>query len=157
MVLRINLLLILLILLLLSLIEFLLLLLLSLKLTSEGNKSGKIQKLKVGKKTYICDSVKDGFYDSISQLKTRDQVSLHNSEHFAEFTSDYKNILELCKHNQRIPVISEQQSFVLLQRMKPDVSDFYSVTPNHYNYAGPAGWKHFHLLLNALIGEVRSS
>ena len=32
----------------------------------------KIQKLTVGKKVYVGDSVKDGFFDSISQLKSRD-------------------------------------------------------------------------------------
>ena len=38
--------------------------------------------------------------------------------------------------------------------MKPDVNDVYGVTLNHFNYAGPAGWKHFHLLLNSLISDV---
>ena len=49
------------------------------------------------------------------------------------------------------------QSLELLQQMKPNVNDFFSVSPNHYNYAGPAGWKHFHLLLTALISNVNTT
>ena len=41
--------------------------------------------------------------------------------------------------------------------MKPDVADYLSITPNHYNYAGPAGWKHFHFLLNTLINDVNNT
>ena len=29
-----------------------------------------------------------------------------------------------------------------------------TLTPNHYVYAGPVGWKHFHLLLTTLIDNV---
>ena len=35
-----------------------------------------------------------------------------------------------------MPQISEKQTFDILQKMKPNVSDFYGLTPNHYNYAG---------------------
>ena len=41
--------------------------------------------------------------------------------------------------------------------MKPTVSDIYSVTPYHYLYAGPAGWSHFHILLNALLKDVAAT
>ena len=34
------------------------------------------------------------------------------------------------------------------------MNDVFGVTANHYNYAGPAGWKHFFLLLNCLISDV---
>ena len=40
--------------------------------------------------------------------------------------------------------------------MKPNVIDFFSITPNHYLYAGPQGWKHFSLLLNGLLYDVRN-
>ena len=43
-----------------------------------------------------------------------------------------------------------------MQKMKPNVTDIYGVTVNHYNYAGPAGWNHFHLLLNCLISDVNN-
>ena len=29
--------------------------------------------------------------------------------------------------------------------------------PNHYNYAGPAGWLHFHLILNCLLNDVNNT
>ena len=122
--------------------------------SSKRATAGKLYKLKVGKKTYTGAAVKDGFYDSISQLKVRDCESLQQSEHFQSFFMDFSNIVELCKAGSPIPRISEEDSFKLLQRMKPDVCDFYGVTPNHYNFAGPAGWKHFYLLLNALIADV---
>ena len=38
--------------------------------------------------------------------------------------------------------------------MSPDVTDFFGLTPNHYNHAGPAGWDHFYKLLNALISDI---
>ena len=41
--------------------------------------------------------------------------------------------------------------------MKPNVIDYYSITPNHYLYAGPAGLKHFNLLLNILIKDVNNT
>ena len=41
--------------------------------------------------------------------------------------------------------------------MKPNVNDFYGITPNHYNFAGPAGWKHFFLLLSALLSDVNNT
>ena len=41
--------------------------------------------------------------------------------------------------------------------MKPDVCDYFGITPNHYNYAGPAGWKHFYLLLCTLIKNVNNT
>ena len=41
--------------------------------------------------------------------------------------------------------------------MKPNVNDFCCVTPNHYLLAGPAGWKHFHLLINAFLQDVSTT
>ena len=125
--------------------------------SSRRNKAGKIQKLTVGNNTYVGDSVQDGFFHSISKLKSRDEAELNNSEQFQEFSSDYHNILELCKHGKRIPPITESMSFKLLQKMKPNVNDFFGITPNHYNYAGPAGWKHFHFLLSSLLQDVNNT
>ena len=114
----------------------------------------KINKLVVGSKTYLDESVPDGFYDSISSLKSRDYDSLERSETFMDFRSDYENILKICEHGSQIPTISEDDSFDLLMKLKPDVNDFFGLTPNHYIYAGPSGWKHFHFLLCLLIDNV---
>ena len=48
-------------------------------------------------------------------------------------------------------------SLSLLEKMKPSVTDLYGITPAHYLYAGPAGWKHFNLLLNTLISDVNNT
>ena len=106
---------------------------------------------------YTGEFVPDGFFDSISQLKSRDVDTLKADQKFTEFTSDYLNILEICRHGSPIPPISERESFELMQKMKPDVNDVYGVTVNHFNYAGPAGWKHFHLLLSFLISDVNNT
>ena len=124
---------------------------------SKRSKAGKLSKLHVGDKTYHGDSVKDGFYDSISNLKSRDWDTLDASEQLSEFSLDYLNILEVCKSGASIPDISKKDSFEPLQRLKPQVNDVYGVTANHYNHAGPAGWKHFHLLLSCLLRDVNNT
>ena len=120
-------------------------------------KAGKLYKLTVGKNTYFDSSVKDGFYESISKLKTKDSISLAKSEYFSDFKNDFDNIIDICRNGDKIPEISEIDSLSLLQKLKPAVSDLYGMTPNHYLYAGPPGWKHFHLLLNSLINDVNNT
>ena len=74
---------------------------------SKRAKAGKITRLTVKDKIYLGDSVKDGFFDSISNLKTFDAPSNGNSEYF-------ENILEICCHGPPIPTISEKECFDLL-------------------------------------------
>ena len=124
---------------------------------SKRTNAGNITKLTVRGKTYVGDAVKDGFFDSISKLKIKDESSLSKNVYFNEFTADYHNIIEISKHGVKIPQISEADSFALLQKMKPEVKDFYGVTANHYNFAGPVGWRHFHLLLNSLLSNVNNT
>ena len=61
------------------------------------------------------------------------------------------------KNGPPIPTISECDSFKLLQKLKPSVSDVDGLSVNHYKYAGPAGWQHFNLLLNSLICDVNNT
>jgi hypothetical protein len=86
--------------------------------SAKRSTAGKIQKLSVGLKVYHGDSVQDGFYDSISQLKTRDSESLKDDIKFNEFSADYQNILEVCKNGSPIPPISETDSFKLIQKQE---------------------------------------
>ena len=44
-----------------------------------------------------------------------------------------------------------------MQRMKPTVNDVNGITINHYIHAGPAGIKHFHLLLSCLLNDVNNT
>ena len=86
--------------------------------SSKRTTAAKISKLTVGDKMYLGDNVKDGFFDSISQLKSRDSESLSASPTFSNFSALFSNILEVCKHGPLIPPISESESFRLIQRMK---------------------------------------
>ena len=115
---------------------------------------GKINSLKVDKNIYVGESVPDGFYESIMNLKTRDQESIQNSKFFNIFLEDYRHIIQLCKNSTAICPVSESEALNLLHRLKPDVPDFFSITPNHYLYAGPAGIRHFTLLVNVLLTDV---
>ena len=56
-----------------------------------------------------------------------------------------------------IKPITEAESLQILQAMKANVNDFFSITPNHYLLAGPTGCRHFHLLLSAFLHDVNST
>ena len=53
--------------------------------------------------------------------------------------------------------MSLKQSNVILHRIKPTVSDLYGITSLHFLNAGPAGYVHFNLILNALIVDVNNT
>jgi hypothetical protein len=42
-------------------------------------------------------------------------------------------------------------------KVRPNVNNFFSITPNHYTYTGPVGWKHFHFMLCFLIQNVNNT
>ena len=109
--------------------------------------------LKVREKLYTGEQVPDGFYESVLKLKTKTE-DVDNSQYFHDFKLDYLHILEMCRSEARMAPITDIEALKILERMKPDVLDFFSVTPYHYLYAGPAGWQHFTLLLNALIYDL---
>ena len=44
----------------------------------------------------------------------------------------------------------------ILEKIRPAVYDFYSVTARHFLNAGEAGIKQFHLLRKALIGDINN-
>ena len=119
--------------------------------------AGKIHELKVGSLKFVGDRVRDGFYTSVNYLKSRNKELLDGSANFQCIKNDYQNILKLSKDSRDIEPISELQSLHILENMKADVNDLYSVTPNHYLYAGPAGVRHFFLLLNAFLQNVNST
>ena len=69
---------------------------------------------------------------------------------------DYKYIKYLCANKCDLPPISFTQSSSILHKLKPSVSDFFSVTPNHFIHAGMAGLVHYNLLLNTFIIDVNN-
>ena len=63
----------------------------------------------------------------------------------------------VCRSGGSLNDISVADAPSLLNRIKSNVIDQFSITPNHYLYAGHAGWKHFSLLLNALLRDVENT
>ena len=102
--------------------------------------SRKLKSLTVGTKTYSEENVADGFYDGISQLKTRSEIS---STSFHRFVEDHRHIVEICKSSKKIPRISEPEAEKLLRRMRPGVSDFFTITAAQYINGGSITIKHF--------------
>ena len=97
------------------------------------SQSTKVKSLKVGEKTYNEDSVADGFFDSISQLKTFPEITATAFDRFAE---DHRHIVEICKSAPKIPKLSLSKAESLLKKIRPSVSDFFSITAAHYLNGG---------------------
>ena len=123
---------------------------------SKAGTSRKINKLTVGERVYLGESVPDGFYNSLQQLKSLKQIKVQNLEAFKRYNEDFEGIMELCSEGKPIPTIPIETSTKILKKLKPNVSDFYSITANHYLHAGDAGIVHFHLLLEALITDINN-
>ena len=113
--------------------------------------------LNVGDKTFFGKNVKNGFYESISNLKKRDLSITELCTLHIDFTEDYQNILELCCNKKDLPNISLEDSNKLLYKMKANVNDLFSITPMHFINAGTSGVEHFNFLLNCIINDVNSS
>ena len=124
---------------------------------SKRNQSSKLHKLVVDQETFVGENVPDGFFTAIKQLKERNDAALADSLDFQEFQQDYENILKLCKESTPIKPITELESLEILKQMKPNVCDLYSITPAHYLNAGPAGCRHFFLLLSKLINDISTT
>ena len=80
-----------------------------------------IERLVVDGKVYAGDTVKDGFFDSVSKLKMKDSDEISQSVY----------IPHLCSKGEPVPPIIEFEAFEILERLKPDV-DVDSITPNNY-------------------------
>ena len=117
----------------------------------------KIEKLKVNDKVYLGEKVADGFYDAMTALKTCDMDELLDDEPIAEKLSTYEHIRKLSQDKKDLPPLSREQAASLLQRLKKNVKDFYSVTALHYIYAGEEGLAHFLALLNAVLDDVNNA
>ena len=116
--------------------------------------STKISELHVKDKIYKGDEVPSGFFDSLSALKSPDMSDIHSSAEFKSTLSDYSNIIKICKSSSKIPSISYRQATDILLSLRPEVNDFYSITPYHFIHAGKAGFEHFFFLMSALIQNI---
>ena len=125
--------------------------------SSRKTKTSNIQKLKVGGKVYEGDKVGDGFYESMTNLKSCDMESLQNDPNLSHHFSNYEHILKICQANQNIPSISVKSAAKLLKRMKTHVTDIHGITPLHYLHAGEEGVQHYAALLNLFITDVNNA
>ena len=120
----------------------------------EKAESSQISVLKVGSTVYTGDNVCDGFYHSLSQLKSPDMYSIENSAAFSETKRDYENIIELVKIGQKLPEIDIYDCVDILFSVRKDVNDIFSITASHFINAGAAGIRHFHLLMSSIISNI---
>ena len=119
-------------------------------------KATKIEKLVVGKKIYSGNMVRDGFYDSMSSLKSCDKQALLDDPSLSEHFSNYDHIMKVCQKNSNIPEANIHTAAKILQRLKKHVTDINGVTVQHYMNAGHEGLAHFVTQLNCIISEVNN-
>ena len=124
---------------------------------SRKNTSSAVPFITVGDKVYPRHQVADGLYDSIASLKKEDLGTLQTSPNYYSWSQDYHYIQQLCKNKQDIPLLALEHSTKILKKMKPHVSDFWSITPLHYLNAGQEGLIHFNFLLNFIINDINSA
>ena len=116
-----------------------------------------VKKLFVRDRVYEGEEVCDGFFDSISFLKTEAHPDLKSSLYFNSANEDYENILKICKHGTKVPKISLEKTRKILASIRPGVNDYYSITGYHYQYAGESGLLHLNFLLNAIIDDLNNA
>ena len=120
-------------------------------------KAKKIELLSVRNKVYVGSAVCDGFYDSMSSLKQCDIEQLRADPALENQFPNYDHIMKLCKEKRQIPELSFSKSTKILERMKKNVSDFFSITALHYTHAGQEGLLHYNSVLNAIIVDVNNA
>ena len=119
-------------------------------------KTSSIQSLAVKAKVYEGDRVGDGFYDSMTSLKTCDMDALRDDPQLSHHFSNYQHILKICQAKQNIPQVSIKTAEKLLKRMKTHVTDIFGITSLHYIHAGEEGIRHYAELLNMFIADVNN-
>ena len=124
---------------------------------SKTSSSEQIQILKVGNKDYHGENVKNGFFNSISELKSRKQFEDKRRWVENDTMEDFQNILDICQTKTDLPNISLAESTKILHKLKSTVNDIYSITSLHYINAGEEGVDHFHFLLNGVIEDVNNA
>ena len=125
--------------------------------SSRNSASTEIQKLTVGDKVYTGDKVQDGFYDSMTSLKSCDIKQLREDSNLSDKFSNYDHIMKLCGGEESIPPITPKKAADLLLRIKKKVKDFYSITAEHYLHAGEEGLSHFSDILNAIAANINNA
>ena len=115
------------------------------------------QKLKVGTTIYEGDSVADGFFDSMTNLKTCDLKELSQDPDMLPHFLNYEDIMKICKDAPALPKITFSKISEILSTIKRDVRDHFSVTARHYINAGDEGILHLMELVNAVISNTNNA
>ena len=113
--------------------------------------------MKVGDKVYDDPHVGDGLYDSLNSLKAPNMDEYMNLPYYTEGVNVYNHILKLASNGKKIPSISLSKGEELLRRLRPSVSDYFSITSLHFLHSGKEGLIHFVYLLNQVINDINSS
>ena len=119
--------------------------------SAKSSESTKVKSLKVGENTYVEDKVADGFFHHVSKLKTLTEITATSFDQFAE---DHRHIVEISKSCENIPKISEAKAEALLRKIRPGVTDFFSVSASHYINGGPLTIRHFQFLVNTVLERI---
>ena len=123
---------------------------------AKNSSSRDIHKLRVGDKVYEGPHVPDGFYHSISSLKTIDDQILSSSESYISASETYKCILKICKAGEKVPPLNSEKAYEILKSLRPSVNDFHSITALHYLKGGKPALDHFQFLLNTAIEDLNN-
>ena len=99
----------------------------------------------------------DGFYDSMSSIKSCSLDDLMSDPVIEEQLNTYKHISKLCQDKHTIPPISIKQSSDILKRIKNICCNIFNITALHYLNAGDEGLIHFNFLLNGIIEDVNNA
>ena len=116
--------------------------------------SRQIDHLCVGDLVYRDEDVADGFFLSMSSIKTCNVAELEKDSNISHHFENHDLILKLVENKQTIPSLDIKTSNNLLLRLKKSVLDINSITSLHYLYAGNEGKEHFKCLLNGIIANV---
>ena len=124
---------------------------------SQHSSTPTLHDLRVGNNTYTGEAVPDGFFEALTSLKTPDPDTFSSNPSFLTARDNYRHILEICRAGPPIPPISSAEAKKLLEQLRPDVTDFFSISAHHYLAAGTNGINHFTHILNLLISDLNTS
>ena len=83
---------------------------------SRKSRTTKIDKLVVESKVYEGPAVADGFFDSMTSLKSCNFESLLYDPNLSQQFSNYKHILKICNDNKTVPPIQLDKAAHILNR-----------------------------------------
>ena len=93
----------------------------------------------------------DGFFDSMTNLKTCDQSELSLDPNLSAHFLNYDDIMKICTDAPTLPKITFEKVSQILSTIKRSVRDHFSITALHYINAGDEGILHLMELINAVI------